>query len=82
MASQLNLDRSDPGVDELCAGWEDGGSYRCTINITQVKSSPSMNTFDVTEIMPEETTNDTDTAPQEPAPEAPTRNKTTVPIKY
>lgn len=50
MASQLNLDRSDPGVDELVSQWSDGGKYRVTIDITQSKSSPSMNTFEVTRV--------------------------------
>lgn len=50
MASQLNLDRSDPGVDELVSKWTDGGTYRVTLDITQSKSSPSMNTFKVTSI--------------------------------
>lgn len=48
MASQLNLDRSDAGVDELVSQWKDGGKYRVTLDITQSKSSPSMNTFEVT----------------------------------
>lgn len=53
MASQLNLDRSDAGVDELVSKWEDGKSYRVTLDITQSKSSPSMNTFEVTSVTDE-----------------------------
>jgi len=54
MTSQLTLDRSDPGVDELVAGWANGQSYRVTLDITQTASDPKMATFDVTSVESEE----------------------------
>ena len=81
MASQLNLDRSDPGVDELVSQWADGKSYRVTLDITQSKSSPSMNTFEVTSVTDESEPMEAETAEVETqAPAKP--KKPAVEVEY
>lgn len=79
MASQLNLDRSDPGVDELVSQWKDGGTYRVTLDITQSKSSPSMNTFEVTSV-----TDESGEMPEtsEVETQAPRRGRPSVSVEY
>lgn len=82
MASQLNLDRSDPGVNDLVSAWSDGGKYRVTLDITQSKSSPSMNTFEVTSIEDQgEPTEEVETAEVEAQTPAP-KSKPAVQVKY
>lgn len=81
MASQLNLDRSDEGVDALVSQWKDGGVYRVTLDITQSKSSPSMNTFEVTSVTDESEPVEAETAEVET--QAPTKpKKPTVAVEY
>lgn len=80
MASQLNLDRSDAGVDELVSQWSDGGTYRVTLDITQSKSSPSMNTFEVTSIEDQSEPAAEEAEPAEA--EAPAPTKPAVQVKY
>lgn len=53
MASNLILDRSDPGIDELVAGWKDGGDYEVRIKIHQDKSSASVGSYTVNEVVDE-----------------------------
>lgn len=81
MASSLNLDRSDPGVDELVSTWEDGGTYRVELEITQTKSSPNAATYDVIGITDISETMEAEPEEEaEPAP-APARGKVPA-IKY
>lgn len=54
MASTLNLDRSDPGIDELVSQWKDGGDYEVRLKIHQDKSSPNVASYTVTELVQEE----------------------------
>lgn len=51
--STLQLDRSDPGVDEMVSAWKDGGTYKVMLTITQKNSSPNMGNFEVTEVVNE-----------------------------
>lgn len=51
MASKLILDRSDIGVEELVAGWKDGGVYRVELEITQDSSSPNTADYTVNEVV-------------------------------
>lgn len=54
MASQLILDRTDPGVDELVSSWKDGGEYEVTVKIRQDSSSASVGNYTVTSIEADE----------------------------
>lgn len=76
MASILNLDRSDPGVDELVSKWKDGGDYEVTLKIHQDKSSPNAASFTVTGLVPSdaeevvEEVEEVEEAPAKPAPKS------------
>jgi hypothetical protein len=49
--SQLIVDKSDPAMAEMVAGWEDGGVYRIEIaNATQVGTKGNLVTFNVNEV--------------------------------
>jgi hypothetical protein len=52
--STLELDRSDPAVDELVSGWADGETYTVTLTIVQKKSDAKKATYDVTAVESEE----------------------------
>lgn len=71
MASILNLDRSDPGVDELVSKWKDGGDYEVTLKIHQDKSSPNAASFTVTGLVPSEMESEPEEAEEAPAKPAP-----------
>ena len=80
MASQLTLDRSDPGVDEMVAAWKDGGTYSVMLNITQTKSSPNVATFEVTGVTNE--SEEAEAPEEEAAPPAAKPAKPPVSVTY
>lgn len=74
MASNLILDRSDAGVDEMVSKWKDGGEYRVELKIVQDSSSPNLARYTVNEVMdlsavPE--VEPTEETAEEPAPMTP-----------
>lgn len=51
--STLQLDRSDPGVDEMVSAWKDGATYKVMLTINQKSSSPNVANFEVMEVVNE-----------------------------
>lgn len=47
---QLTLDKTDPDVAALIGSWQNGQSYRVTLDITQQSSDASKAVFDVEQI--------------------------------
>lgn len=69
MASTATFDRSDPGVDELVAGWKDGSDYWVRARVKQVSNTPNVGNYEILSIEPEET----EEAEEEPPKKAPKR---------
>lgn len=82
--SSLTLDRSDPGVDELVSGWEDGGEYTVQLTIRQLNSSANAANYEVTSItdMGEEAEVEEIPEGAAPAAPAPAPKKAAIAVKY
>lgn len=67
--SQFIADLSNPAVAEMVGQWEEGGTYRIEMVVTQGPTKGSLVSFDVTEITDYgDAAESSDEAPIEPAP--------------
>lgn len=81
MASQLILDRADPGIDQIVSKWENGQSYPIPIGqMTQVASDPKRAIFDIVSVESEEAPN-AEAAVEAEEPPAP-KSKPAVEVRY
>lgn len=53
MASELILDRTDPGINSMVEGWVDGETYDLRVKVRQNSSDPKAAKFEVVEAVDE-----------------------------
>jgi hypothetical protein len=71
MPSQLILDRTDPGIDEMVGEWKNGGEYELSVKVRQVGTDPKTATFEVIETTDETSDESSDMPEDGETPETP-----------